>query len=401
MIVKMFNRRQSLRQSSGRVLLKTFLAALCFVLLFQSNTHANKQLPYHNKQDSALKLSQPLSMLWNFDSGESLIASPAYNHQAAFLVLDKGNIVALSLQDGTVRWRTAIGGTSSLKPVADEQAVYVVTQTKNGDGVMRVSMRAISSVSGVVLWIKEIPDDPRFLFACEKSVVAVFNQGKIMAVDKASGSRIWSRELGGAAVSDAKVADGKLYVSTTEAISQISLGDGTIAGFYQMPGTSFEHLWISKNMVYGSTDDKIVTAFDWTTRRFVWRTKLDTAIKTITLADDVLIATSTNNYVYGFSLGRGKRIWKRDIGSRILAEPIAISGSVLLAPLSGETCVVLDVRQGRVQNLVPVGQSITAASPTVVNNLLLLPVQNGLRAYTSQPVVTSPKPPSTSNQSSK
>ncbi len=397
MIVKMFNRSKLF----SRVSLKKNLAALCLVLIFHANSYVYGQLPYHNKQESALKLSQPLSMLWNYDSGETLIASPAYNHQAAFLVLEKGNIVALSLQNGTVRWRTAIGGTSSLKPVADEQGVYIATQTKNGDGMMRVSLRSISSVSGITLWIKEIPDNPRFLFAGEKSVVAVSNRGDILALDKASGDKIWSRELSGATVFDAKTADGKLYVSTPETISQINLTDGRIDGSYQTPETSFEHLWIIKNMVYGSTDDKVVTAFDWATRRFVWRAKLDTTIKSITPADNVLIATSTNNYVYGFSLGRGKRIWKRDIGSRILAEPIAVSGSVLLAPLSGETCVVLDVRQGRVQNLVSVGQSITAASPNVINNLLLLPVQNGLRAYTSQPVVNSSNSPTKMNQSPK
>lgn len=401
MIVKMFNPSKSLQRLSRRVSLKIFLAALCLVLVFQSSKHANGQLPYHNKQETALKLSQPLSILWNFDSGENLIASPAYNHQAAFLVLEKGNIVALGLQDGAVRWRTSIGRTSTLKPVADEQAVYIVTQTKNGDGMMRVSLRAISSVSGVVLWIKELPDSPRFLFAGEKNVTAVSNLGKVTAFDKSSGGQIWLRELNGATVLDAKTANGKLYVSMPETITQISLTDGTIVDFYQTRGTSFEHLWISKNMVYGSTGDKTVTAFDWTTRRFVWRVKLDTEIKSITVADKMLIATSTNNYVYGFSLERGRRIWKRDIGSRILAEPVAVSGSVLLAPLSGETCVVLDVRQGRVQNLVPVGQSITAASPSAVNNLLLLPVQNGVRAYTSQPAVASPNSPTTSNQSSK
>lgn len=401
MVVKMFNRRKTRSKALRRDSVKSLLAGLCLVLLFQSDNPANGQLPYHNNQESALKLSQPLSMLWNFDSGETLIASPAYNLQAAFLVLEKGNIVALGLQDGAVRWRTAIGGTSVFKPVADEQGVYVFTQTKNGDGLTRVSLRALSSVSGVTLWIKEIEDNPRFLFAGEKSVVAVSNRGKIWGMDKSSGSQVWSREINDAAVLDAKSADGKLYVSTPEAITQIDLTDGTIAGSYQTPGTSFEHLWISKNMVYGSTDDKYVTAFDPTTKRFMWRAKLDTTIKSITVTDTVLIATSTNNYVYGFSLGRGNRIWKRDIGSRILAEPLVVSGSVLVAPLSGEMCVVLDVRQGRVQNLVTVGQSITAASPNVVNNLLMLPVQNGLRAYTSQPLVNSLNPPTASNESSR
>ncbi len=375
--------------------------SLCLIPALHLSINAAGELPYHSKQDTALKLSQPLSLRWKFDSGAILIASPAYNSQTAFMVLEKGVIVALNVQEGAVRWRTEVGGVPSSKPVADEHAVYVATQTKNNNGTSRVTLRAISSVSGVTLWIKEIPDNARFLMVNGTNVVTISHRGKILAMDKSSGNQQWSRDLASAVLLDAKIANDKLYISTPEAITQISLTDGTITRSYQTLGVSFEHLCLDKNLIYGSTNGKTVTAFDWAAMRIVWRTKLDTTIKSIVLVDNVLVATSTNNYVYGFSVERGKRRWKRDIGGRILAEPLALSGSVLLAPLSGETCIVLDVRQGRVQNLVPVGQSNTAASPVVVGNILLLPVQNGLRAYTSQPVLTSATSPTLPGQSSR
>jgi outer membrane protein assembly factor BamB len=105
-----------------------------------------------------------------------------------------------------------------------------------------------------------------------------------------------------------------------------------------------------------------------------------------------LVIASLDNFVYKLSLVGGDRVWKRQLAGRVASEPLMATDGALFTPLSGDAGVVLDLRDGKQLNTLPVGEdNNTAASPVAVGGVLLVTTRQGLLAFSR---------PTTSTQSS-
>ena len=99
-----------------------------------------------------------------------------------------------------------------------------------------------------------------------------------------------------------------------------------------------------------------------------------------------LLVASLDNFVYLLSLNRGDRLWKRQLAGRLAAEPLTTNDGALFTPLSGDTGVVLDLRDGKQLNSLPIGEdNSTTASPIVAGSMLFVTTRRGLLAF-SRPV---------------
>ena len=62
--------------------------------------------------------------------------------------------------------------------------------------------------------------------------------------------------------------------------------------------------------------------------------------------------------------------------------PLVDARNALFAPLGGDACIVLSLRDGKQVNTLPVGEDgNTSATPLVAGNLLLIPTRQGLVAF--------------------
>ncbi len=77
-----------------------------------------------------------------------------------------------------------------------------------------------------------------------------------------------------------------------------------------------------------------------------------------------VLATSFDNFIYCLSPQNGAKVWKRQLAGRVKARPSVLNSSVLLAPLVGEECVVLNLEDGKKVNSIYVGEdNNTEATP--------------------------------------
>src|ERR671915_320275 len=74
-------------------------------------------------------LSQPLTIRWRYESPDTHNLTPAFKKERVYLPLGGGTIVALKAKDGQLFWRSDMGGELSASPVADENAIYVASET--------------------------------------------------------------------------------------------------------------------------------------------------------------------------------------------------------------------------------------------------------------------------------
>src|SRR5829696_6526002 len=82
-----------------------------------------------NFASSDALLSQPLTVRWRYESPVTLNLTPAFDNERIYLPLAGGTIVALKAKDGQLYWRSDMGGELSASPVADENSIYVASET--------------------------------------------------------------------------------------------------------------------------------------------------------------------------------------------------------------------------------------------------------------------------------
>src|ERR1043166_7636161 len=79
--------------------------------------------------NSDMLLSQPLTVRWRYESAVTLNLTPAFDNERIYLPLAGGAIVALKAKDGQLSGRSEMGAELSASPVADENAIYVASET--------------------------------------------------------------------------------------------------------------------------------------------------------------------------------------------------------------------------------------------------------------------------------
>src|SRR5215510_14241538 len=82
-----------------------------------------------NSKSPDVLLAQPLTVRWRYESNGTLNLTPASDGERVYLPLAGGTIVALKAKDGQLFWKSDMGGELSASPVADENAIYVASET--------------------------------------------------------------------------------------------------------------------------------------------------------------------------------------------------------------------------------------------------------------------------------
>lgn len=338
----------------------------------------------------AFNFSSPLTIRWQYDSKNTTSLSPASNNGHVYLPLASGELVALRADDGQLHWRTEVGGDFSASPVADERGVYLATSSQAGpDGVRQVlrssgAIRALSQSTGITLWMRTLhfPLQGK-LVASATRLFGGSADGRIYAFHKLTGEILWTVQHTSAFNSHPLISDGRLYIGSEDGtLLALNEETGAILWRYRTRAALRGTVAVAGEVLYFGAADGYVYAFSEAKGRLLWRRRTGAAVHAVVLTGSGIIATSLDNFVYLLSPLRGGLIWKRQLAGRIAAIPLTDERSALFAPLGGDACVVLSLRDGKQLNTLAVGEEgNTAATPLVEGSLLLVPTRNGLVAF--------------------
>ena len=156
---------------------------------------------------SASRVGASVRLLWTFDAGDAVESSAAIAGGAVYVGTQKGELVALNLSDGGLRWRYATGdpvGESS--PAVARGTVYV------GDGGGTV--HAVRAADGGRVWAfktgSEVKSSP--VVAGTRVVVGSYDT-HLYGLSAAAGRPLWKLKTIGQVHATAAVADGVAYVA--------------------------------------------------------------------------------------------------------------------------------------------------------------------------------------------
>jgi outer membrane protein assembly factor BamB len=333
-----------------------------------------------------IDLSQPLTVSWRFQSNLTLNLTPAADEERIYLPLAAGTLVSLMAKNGQLNWRSEMGGELSASPAADQHAVYVASETgKPESGTRRATgaLRALGREGGVTQWMRTLAMPLRgALTLSNGKLFAGGSDGKIYAFDSLNGEARWAYDYGAPFNSQPVVSGSRVYIGSEDGnLLALDEATGKLLWHYRTKGAVRGPVANGNDIVYFGSGDGYIYAVNATDGRLIWRKRTGAGVQAVVRAGEVLLAASLDNFVYRFSL-TGARSWKRRLPGRIASQPFLTQSAALFMPFSSSSGVVLEFRDGRQVNLLPVGEEITtAASPVAVGDVVLLTTEHGLLAF--------------------
>lgn len=375
------------RVLAQRLLLGFLLPAILLFPVLRSLPHTDAAPFSQGLLGGQIALSQPLTLRWQYSTDATVNLTPATDGQRVYLPLAAGTIVSLRAADGQMFWRTEIGGELSASPAADERGVYIASETGVVQGKAPQAagaLRALGRESGVTLWMHTLPFPLRGALAInEQTLFGGSSDGRVYAVNKKTGEILWVRQFNTPFSSLPTVSKTNLLIGNDDGtLFCLDQATGKPLWRYRTRGPVRGRPSVSQGIVYFGSADGYVYAVDETSGQFRWRTRTGAGVQAVTVTEGGLLVASLDNFVYFLTLTRGGRLWKKQLAGRIAAQPLAAADGALFTPLSGDTGVVLDLRDGKQLNSIPIGEdNNTAASPIVVKDVLFVTTRQGLLAF--------------------
>jgi outer membrane protein assembly factor BamB len=227
--------------------------------------------------------------------------------------------------------------------------------------------------------------------ASGSALFAATGFGELVALDAASGNRLWTYKLSAPAQSAPTASGGKVYVvSATNVLHAVNEADGTEA--WQYPGIpetagvlSSASPAVSGGTVVVPYSSGEVIAFDTATGKGKWADAVIRSTRTLAVSgftdvaaspviyEGVVYATGVSGRTIAVRLADGERLWEQNIGS---ASTPAVSGnSIFLVDLE-DNMVAVDRATGKVfwRTALPVVRKkkffSVWAGPTLAGSLL-------------------------------
>lgn len=325
-------------------------------------------------------------------------------------------------------WSAGLKSGSSKKRYYPEDSDPVVMDGTIYIGTHGQMFYAVSESDGKILW-KFKNDEPIASSAAVTSDRVFFADlgGKLICLDRSSGTLIWSQQFDGEMLGQPLLAGNSLYVLKGEqeilSLSQtdghmqwnkfirtyiksitmrghatmVSDGSSLFVGLadghlYRLDFNSGNILW-DKNLnvplrTFKDIDGAVVLDGDSlfvggyfgavyrlnkSTGQVIWSSDVATA-SSILLVSDVVVVSDVNGALVGINRQSGKQMWSNELNEQVLSEPVQIDGKVFVASYKSSAFLVDPANGAQIQKIAIGDGSINA--PAVSGDRIYL-LSNG------------------------
>jgi outer membrane protein assembly factor BamB len=216
---------------------------------------------------------------WAMSFDAAPAAASGYDQECAYLPLKDGELLAIGLDDGIVKWRTAL--TTAFTPATGDGLVFAGTET---------SITALEQRTGSIVWQVAV-DSPLGgpLHWDSGRVMASTASGDLVAIRATDGHVLWRNALG----------------------SPLAVA----------PTASAEHLYVA-------LADGRLAALDLETGVTSWSLALNEPVTGVLALHEQLLVGTRANLLHSLSLDRGRIRWSQKAGADVIGSPVADERSI-------------------------------------------------------------------------
>jgi outer membrane protein assembly factor BamB len=264
----------------------------------------------------------PLEEAWTISLPALPAAPAAHDGARVYVPLASGTLVALDWQNGETIWSVPLAATSAVVPA--DGVLYVAAGT---------SVHALDATTGAAKWTAQTTAPTQMVRLAGTRFFAI-GATAVQAFEPATGAPQWTRTLeDGGEPQGAWDAGDALFVTFAKgAVLRLAMDDGRVVWTRTVDGRPSPPLAVKDTVYVGSTTNRF-HALDVKdgTERWSWRTGGD-VVGAAADAKGVYYA-SLDAVVRAVNPGNGHQRWKRDGGTRPVAPPLALDGSLVVAGL--------------------------------------------------------------------
>lgn len=312
--------------------------------------------------------------LWGYDAHSAVSSSPAVSSGSAFFGTHDGNFFALDARTGALRWRVATGTVipfpwgheSGDRYTSSPTVVGKVVVFGAGDG----NVYAVDVATGNVRWRARTEGRVRASPAVANGTVYVGSfDGRVYAVDLATGRQRWRFDTEGAALHSENFGFDRRSIQSSPAVVNGVVFVGARDGFVYALGASdgrlrwkYDHKisWINSSpavvdgVVYdGSSDAQFVQALDASTGRELWRTTVGEIVwSSPAVAGDRVFVGDGAGRLNVLDKKTGKLLETFRTGSQVFSSPVVDGDLVFVGSADGGVYAL------RVSNEAPVHRAV-------------------------------------------
>jgi outer membrane protein assembly factor BamB len=361
-----------------RLLIASILLVCCGVIAMAQDTPADNWSQFRGNHQltgvSESKVPESLKPVWTYDAGDSIESSAAIVGSTVFVGSQKGELVALSLDNGSVYWKFPTGS-----PIGESSPAY-------GNGVVYIGdlggwLNALNASDGKKLWAfktnGEIKSSP--VVVGDRLLIGSYDEF-LYCLSTKDGSVLWKFKTNGPVHSTPsitngmafiagcdevfraiRIADGKqvfnvssgsytgaspalrngaaFYGTFDNEVLSVNLAQKQIAWRYEHPVKKFPYYSsaaVTATQVVVGGRDKMVHGLTsagkeaWT---FTTRARVESSPA---IADGRVFVGSNDGRFYVLNLTSGAKVWEFDAGGPLAASPAIANGRIVIGTLDGK-----------------------------------------------------------------
>jgi outer membrane protein assembly factor BamB len=277
----------------------------------------------------AAPAAPPLSLdaRWATEFESPPAARPGFDARAAYVPLRGGQLVAVDLDRGTIRWRLDVATTFT--PATGEGLVFIATDQM---------IEARNAASGTIKWRVPLPGGAAApLYWDTGWLIASTTAGDLAAFRATDGTLVWRRQLGAPLVAPPGPALDRLYLPLADnRVVSVLLSNGETTWERTFDAAITYLLALDDQLVVG-TAAKDVSSLDLQrgSQRWTWRLGGDLA--GMPAADDRRIYfASRDNMLRAVDRKSGNLRWHAGLSSRPAGGPLRLNDTLFMPLVSSQ-----------------------------------------------------------------
>jgi len=321
-----------------------------------------------------------LSLKWTYEAGESIESSAAIVDGAVYVGSSKGELLALDLDTGKLRWKYAIGASTSIgesSPAVSDGTVFV--------GDLAGTLHAVTADDGKRLWTfatsGEVKSSP---VVVDDLVLIGSYDTHLYALDRRTGKLRWKLQTDGPVHATPAVRNGVIYIAgCDERFRAVRATDGKV--LFEIPLGSYTgaSTVVDGERAFVGTFDADVFALDLRRKQVAWRYRdpdrqfpfYSSAAFVPTPTGGRIIVGGRDKAIHAIDAASGKAVWKHVTRARVDSSPAIAGGRVFVGSSDGKL-YVLDAATGEKRWEFDAGDAITA-SPAIAAGRVVVGAQDG------------------------
>jgi outer membrane protein assembly factor BamB len=360
-----------------RVLSSLLVVVLLAISVSAQDTPAENWSQFRgNQQLTGVSLSNvgdSLKLLWTYEAGDSIESSAAIVGGTVYVGSQKGELVALSLENGNVYWKYTIDA-----PIGESSPAY-------SNGVVFVGdlsgwFHAVNARDGKKIWAfkcgSEIKSSP--VVVGDRVLIGSYDEN-LYALSTRDGSVLWKFKTNGPVHSTPGISEGLAFIAgCDEVFRAIRISDGkevfnVSSGSYTGASPALR----LGSAFYGTFDNEVLSV-NLKQHQIAWRYEHPQRkfpfYSSAAVTDDRVVLGGRDKLVHGLTLA-GKGVWTFATRARVESSPAIAGGKVFVGSNDGRF-YVLGLNTGEKLWEFSAGAPLSA-SPAIANGRIVIGSQDG------------------------